>query len=582
MKTANGSPFQPAVILAGAVSGAMLRLLRVILAGVRLAAFFGWLLICWTLVTGGTTVLFLARAGRQTRLGFGVTVMHWFMRGSCRIFGLEIEEIGERPYPGSLVVSNHRSYLDIAVLGGVVPTSFLAKAEVARWPLIGGGGAAAGVLFVRRGDHESGRRAADEVVAHLEAGLSVTNFPEGTTTQRAQPLPFKSGLFRRVAGKPIVIVPARIDYTDDRVAWVGDASFLPHLFGVATRLSSRVRVTYSQPIDAAQQPDADKLRDACYRAVCQPEPASERLEDRLRWLPRCWRRTASYSILGGRFRVKVFDQPGRWMGVGPLRRLHQDLLAVARESVDEMPGYGPFTGQRSAYANRVIAIAYDIATGEPVAFTAMVYLSVSLDERTSASFLDRQAPPEVVIHLGLTMIRRAFRGQRIQTPLFKKIFLLPMWNLKRLRFTVTNIAASPAGIGAVSDYFFNVYPEYRCQNTCQAFHREVAEQVLSRHRHEFGCSEKAVFEPRTFVVRGSNDPAGGGAYQFIKDDPVSRYRDEECNRYCREGLDYSGGDELFQVGEVDVIRSLWASRASRRRLRQKRKAQPPPELQANS
>jgi len=449
----------------------------------------------------------------------------------------------------------------------VVPTSFLAKAEIASWPLIGSGGAAAGLLFVRRGDHDSGRKAADSVVDHLEAGFTITNFPEGTTTGRLHPIQFKSGLFRRVAGNPIDIVPARIDYPDDLADWVGNASFIPHLFAVATRLRYRVRITYSRPIDAAQYPCAEQLRDVCYRAVCEPDPIENLLDDGLHWLPAPWRRQASYPILGGQFRVKVFDQPGRWMGVCPLRRLHQDLLTIARESLDEVPNYGLFTGQRSAYANRVIAVAYEAETGQPVAFTAMVYLPVELVSSRSASFSAGPVRTEIVIHLGLTMIRRAYRGKRIQTPLFQKVFLLPIWNLKRLRFIVTNIAASPAGIGAVSDYFQNVYPDYRGQNLRRPFHLEVAEQVLARYRHEFGCSSQAVFEPENFVVRGSNHPTGGGAYQFIKDDPVSQYRNEECNRYCRERLNYSHGDELFQVGEVDVIRSLWASRASRRKLR---------------
>ena len=242
------------------------------------------------------------------------------------------------------------------------------------------------------------------------------------------------------------------------------------------------------------------------------------------------------------------------MAVSQLNRLHQDLYLVAGDSMDEVPSYGVFAGGRARYANRVIAVAYQKTTGEPAAFTALVYLPIERSGRT-----------EVVVHLGLTMIRRGFRGQRIQTPLLSKVFLLPVWNLMRLRFTVTNIAASPAGIGAVSDYFLNVYPEYKEINRPRRMHLSVAEQVLEKYRHEFGCSTTARFNPETFVVHGSNDPAGGGAYQFIKHDPVSRYRHEACNRFCSERLNFSAGDELFQVGEVDLFRSLWASRTSRRK-----------------
>jgi hypothetical protein len=66
------------------------------------------------------------------------------------------------------------------------------------------------------------------------------------------------------------------------------------------------------------------------------------------------------------------------------------------------------------------------------------------------------------------------------------------------------------------------------------------------------------------VVHGSNDPGEGGAFQFIKDDPVSRYRVDACNAYCREVLDFTSGDELFQVGRADLLRGLWRSRTSKR------------------
>lgn len=280
----------------------------------------------------------------------------------------------------------------------------------------------------------------------------------------------------------------------------------------------------------------------------------EQLHDDLTWLRKPWRRVWRHQLSGGRFRVDVFDQPGRWMSEGQLARLQDQLASVADRSLDERLSYGVFSRTRSAFCNRVIAVAYDTESGEPCGFTAMVYLPLRrAGQRT-----------ELIIHLGLTMIASEYRGNRLQTPLFQRIFRSPIVNQFRLSFIITNIAASPAGIGAVSDYFLDTFPNYHRDTPATAFHHEVAAQVLRRDRHEFGCSRAATFDAETFVVVGSNQPSGGGASAFIKTDPVSRYRNEACNDFCSDVLDFERGDELFQVGRADFVRGMWKSRKSKR------------------
>ncbi len=502
--------------------------------------------------------LVLLPAGQANRWRFGLAVMNRFMRSAALLFGVRVVERGHRPPPGSLVVTNHRSYMDIVALGSVNRCFFLSKAELASWPLLGWGARWAGVAFVERDRQTSRIQALAEVDARLQAGFTLVNFPEGTTSADDRPLPFRPGLFRRVAGSDALVVPGRIDYAGREVEWVADATFLDHLFKMGMRPINKVRVAYARPLAAADWSDGDALCRACYQRVCRPEPAEEPdVDEQLAWLRKPWRKHKTHgSVRSGRYRIEVFDQPGRWMSVKALAGLHRDLLRVAAGSLDEVPRYGLFTGQRAAYANRVIAVAYRRSDGAPVGFTAMVYLP-----------LRRGRKIEPVVHLGLTMIRSQERGQRLQTPLFKKVFMAPIVNQLRLRFTVTNIAASPAGIGAISDYMQDVYPTYHGSARRRPFHRQVAEQMLAEHRHEFGCSSRAVFEPETFVVRGSNDPAGEGAHQFIKSDPVSRYRVEACNSFCRQLLDFEAGDELFQVGRVDLLKASWASRQSKRKLR---------------
>ncbi len=286
-------------------------------------------------------------------------------------------------------------------------------------------------------------------------------------------------------------------------------------------------------------------------------------ESDLWWLRKPWKRRWRHEVLGGSFIIDVVDQPGRWMSNEELTELQDELGQVAAAAMDDTLSYGVFSRTRSAFRNRVIAIARDARTHEPCAFTAMVYLPLRRGSKT-----------ETIIHLGLTMIASAYRGKRLQTPLFQRLFFSPIVNQFRLGFVVTNIAASPAGIGAVSDYFLDTYPSYHGDQRPTSFHHEVAAQVLGRHRHEFGCSRAATFDEGSFVVQGSNQASGGGASAFIKTDPVSRYRNATCNEFCARTLDFERGDELFQVGRADLIRGLWASRKRRRGVAGKRSLTP--------
>lgn len=258
-----------------------------------------------------------------------------------------------------------------------------------------------------------------------------------------------------------------------------------------------------------------------------------------------WFKRKTFKIRKGRYQIRVYDQPGRWMSDEELARLTGRLTAIAAQSMDEVPTYGVFTGARAAFVNRVVGVMTQRRTGVPVAFTAMVYLPIPFE-----------GDVEPVLHLGLTMIKKSHRGQRLQGPLFERMFFLPALNQFRVRWIVTNIAASPAGIGSVSDYFDDAFPSYKGDTACQRFHLRVAEKLLAHHRHEFGCSDEALFDPETFVVAGSNDPATGGAHQFIREDPVSRYKHESCNRFCAAQLRFHRGDELFQVARLNLAKGI--------------------------
>ena len=98
-----------------------------------------------------------------------------------------------------LLASNHLSYLDIMVLGSLAPSLFVAKSEIRSWPLFGWISRGAGTLFVDRERPKDVVRVGGEMVERLEAGLSLTLFPEGKSTRGVDVQPFMPSLLEAAA-----------------------------------------------------------------------------------------------------------------------------------------------------------------------------------------------------------------------------------------------------------------------------------------------------------------------------------------------------------------------------------------------
>lgn len=163
----------------------------------------------------------------------------------CRIMGLQVRVIGApvkaRPV---LLVSNHVSYLDIPVLGSVVPVSFIAKAEVAQWPGYGWLAKLQRTVFVDRRRNTTMQQR-DSIHARLLAGDALVLFPEGTSNDGNRILPFRSALLSVAEAaspeQPLAIQPVSIAYTSINgvplgwglrplVAWYGGMELGGHLW----------------------------------------------------------------------------------------------------------------------------------------------------------------------------------------------------------------------------------------------------------------------------------------------------------------------------------------------------------------
>lgn len=191
-------------------------------------------------------------------------VTSWWHNRLADILGVCVTVSGYRPSPPMLLASNHVSWLDIVVLGGLTPTVFLSKQEVRRWPLVGWLAARAGTLFIRRGEGQAAT-ITEQIADRLGDDGLLTLFPEGTTTDGRDVRPFFSRLFGAAieTGTPVVPVALRyhVDGRHDPVApYTGEQSLGANLLGLMRRARTQVHVNFAEPIAVGSRSRRDLSR----------------------------------------------------------------------------------------------------------------------------------------------------------------------------------------------------------------------------------------------------------------------------------------------------------------------------------
>jgi len=149
------------------------------------------------------------------------------------LFGITLEIVGARhPPPPLLLVANHTSWLDILVIQTHFDAVFVAKQDVRKWPAFGWLAERLGTVFVSRRQSQEISSHVTTLTRKLASGVSVCIFPEGTTSDGATVLPFKSALLQPAIDSGIPVQPLAIRYEHpdgsraNEVAFVGEMSLV--------------------------------------------------------------------------------------------------------------------------------------------------------------------------------------------------------------------------------------------------------------------------------------------------------------------------------------------------------------------
>lgn len=192
-----------------------------------------------------------------------------FFKGCLRLTGIRLAVSGWAAPGTTLFAANHASYIDVAVLGAVLSHGvFVAKSEVANWPLFGFLARLASSEFIVRNPTEA-QRQCQVLAKRLQAGDSLIVFPEGTSSDGTLVKTFKSSLFAALdlASTLGRVQPITLVYHNPACAWYGDATLAPHLWQMLCNPGGKVEIIFHDPVYRADFPDRKQLAKYCEGVV---------------------------------------------------------------------------------------------------------------------------------------------------------------------------------------------------------------------------------------------------------------------------------------------------------------------------
>ena len=236
--------------------------------------------------------------------------------------------------------------------------------------------------------------------------------------------------------------------------------------------------------------------------------------------------------------VRIVEFPGRWMDETALSALTADLRAVAARTLPAGDlDYGVFSGDPEALRRTILTVVR--RNGTAVAFNALAVIETELHRR-----------PVRVLHLGLVLVDPDERSRGLSWILYGLTCLLLFLREGMRPVRMSNVTQVPSVVGIVSETFSDVFPTPG-RTTLRDFDKLLlARAILADHRHVFGVGPEARFDEARFVIE---DAYTGGSDHLKKSlDEAPGHRDPRYAAFCAEMLDYDRGDDLLQLGALDL------------------------------
>jgi GNAT superfamily N-acetyltransferase len=238
--------------------------------------------------------------------------------------------------------------------------------------------------------------------------------------------------------------------------------------------------------------------------------------------------------------TRIVERPGLSLPQRELDALVSQLRVVAAKTLPEQSlRYGIFSGEAEPLNRAVVTLISEQESGRPIAFNALALIDVELD-----------GEPTEVTHLGLVMVDPDVRGQGLSWVLYG-LTALVLFARGGLRAKwISSVTQVPAVVGMVCDTFSDVFPSPPGGARQSFAHLQLARGIMAQHRAVFGVGEEAGFDEARFVI--TNAYTGGSDALKKSFEVAPKHRSDVYNDFCARELDYVRGDDLLQLGRIDL------------------------------
>lgn len=241
---------------------------------------------------------------------------------------------------------------------------------------------------------------------------------------------------------------------------------------------------------------------------------------------------------GKDLRVQIIERPGLWMTQEKLEALSGDLKSVASKTLPrEGLTYGVFSADASRMSESIITLVKR-KDGTPIAFNALAVMTIDLEPE-----------PVQVLHLGLVMVDPDERSKSLSWVLYGLTCFLFFLRRQFRPIWISNVTQVPAVVGMVSTLFSNVWPQPG-EGRRTLNHLLIGRRIMENHRHVFGVGADAGFDEERFVITNAYTGGSDGLKKTFED--AQQHRDQSFNDFCMAELDYERGDDVIQLGQMDI------------------------------
>lgn len=241
----------------------------------RLATIAAWSAGAWLalVVVGPPRALLRRLRGLPPAPGpWQTRVFRRWAAGTAALLGMRCETVGEPPAAPFFLVTNHLGYVDIVLLARQLDCTFVAKSDVAGWPVVGALCRSVDTIFIDRTNKRDIPRVMERIERGLASGRGVVVFPEGTSTPGDRVERFRPSLLDAAArsGRPVhwasveYLAPDGYPPARESICWWGDMGFLDHLYHLVRLPGFAARLTFgANPIVASDRKElANRLQNA--------------------------------------------------------------------------------------------------------------------------------------------------------------------------------------------------------------------------------------------------------------------------------------------------------------------------------